>query len=184
MSNKSADSNTDTRKESRYPCVGIPVLYSPIDSRCAANLAECLYKAVAVNMSLSGLAFDIDQKIYAGDTLRILLEKSGENIFEELVSEVRWCRELASGQYRVGVVIDGSVKIIQTPLSAQQDKFVGNFDVPKEVNSCCPSCKQQATFDFVSYQPVLAGNGVMPLYNCSLCGTTRSLTGILSYKME
>ena len=181
MSNKKADLIKDARKESRYPCVGIPVLYSPANSTCTGNLADCLYKAVAVDMSLSGLAFDVYQKMYAGDALRILLEKTGGNVFEELSSEVRWCEELSPKQYRVGVVIDASAKIINTQLSAQRNEFVGELEVPKEINSCCPSCKQQATFDFVSYQPVLAGNGVMPLYNCSLCGTTRSLTGVLGH---
>jgi len=173
------NSEAIARKELRYPCVGIPVLYSPIDSDSAADLAACLYKAIAVDMSLSGLAFDVEQAMYAGDALQILLEKPDDESVEELASEVRWCQRLPSGRYRVGVTINASMGVMTNWSNAQLKEFVGKFDAPKEINIRCPACEQQTTFSFVSYQQVLSGNGVMPLYNCLSCGTTRSLTGIL-----
>ena len=168
------------RKELRYSCVGIPLLYTSTEHSDVTDLASCLHKAMVMDMSLSGLAFDVDRRMYAGDILHVLLEKPGGDTFKEIVTEVRWCQELSSDEYRVGITIDASARVMDTQSNMPMNEFIGKMDVPKEINTRCPACDQQSELCFVSYQPVLGGNGVMPLYDCSLCGTTRSLMGILN----
>lgn len=168
------------RKEVRYLCVGIPLLYSAVNNTHTKNLGQKLLQAAAVDMSLSGIAFDIEESMHIGEKLLLLIEKHGANINEELMIEIRWCRELPSGQYRVGGVIDTSQFGTELKTDILVSNYVGKHDVPTELESRCPACEQQTTFQFFAYQPVLAGRGIMPLYDCVLCGTTRSLTGILT----
>ena len=159
------NTEAEHRRETRYSCITIPLLYS------AQN-------AAMVDLSLSGLAFDVNEPLLNGDKIIVLLDKSDEYSQEELMTEVRWCRELSSGQYRVGVVIDDSSQSIQK--NAVPDIHLNvERTAPVEVETYCPACKTKSIFIFVAYQPVLANKGVMPLYDCSSCGTTRSLTGII-----
>ena len=173
-------SDVDARKEFRYPCVGMPLLYSPSGNACADDLAQCLNKATTANISLSGLAFDIEQPMCAGDKILVLLEKSEKGAYDELKTEVRWCRELSPGQYRVGIAIDDLIHVTKNQFNMHFSAFIDTCESPKEIDARCPTCEQQTTFSFVEYQPVLAGRGKMPLYDCSLCGSTRSLPGIMN----
>lgn len=168
------------RKDVRYLCVGIPLLYSAVNNTYTKSLGQKLLQAAAIDMSLSGIAFDVEESMHIGEQLLLLIQKHGENINEELMIEIRWCRELPSGQYRVGGVIDTSQYGTELKTDIIVSDYVGKHNVPTELESLCPACEQQTTFHFVDYQPVLAGRGIMPLYDCALCGTTRSLTGILT----
>ena len=170
--------NTEHRREPRYTCITIPLLYSAQNDSIMKDMGKKLYHAAAVDLSLSGLAFDVDKPLLNGDKILVLLNKPDESVHEELMTEVRWCRELPSGQYRVGVVIDDSSQSIQK--NAVPDiNFKAERTTPAEIETYCPACKTKSTFIFVAYQPVLVNKGVMPLYDCSSCGTTRSLTGII-----
>lgn len=168
------------RKDERYLCVGIPLLYSAVDNTYTKNLGQKLLQAAAVDMSLSGISFDVEESMLVGEKLLLLIEKHGENINEELMIEIRWCRELPSGQYRVGGVIDIPQLGTELKTDVLISDYVGKHEVPSELESRCPACELQTIFRFIAYQPVLAGKGIMPLYDCLLCGTTRSLTGILN----
>lgn len=166
------------RRETRYSCITIPILYSAQNDSIVKDIGQKLYHAAAVDLSLSGLAFDIDKPLLSGDKILVLLDNSDEYSHEELMTEVRWCRELSSGQYRVGVVIDASSQSIQKHV-VPEINFKAERAAPAEVETHCPACQKKSTFIFVAYQPVLVNKGVMPLYDCSSCGTTRSLTGII-----
>lgn len=167
------------RKEARYPCVAVPLLYSPVSNSFAESMGEKIYKAAVVDLSLFGLAFDVDRAMQTGDKIRVLIGKPGEENNEQLAGEVCWCRELPNKQYRVGVAIDALLETQTNSHEAMHSELSAELEIPKEVESNCPACKKRSTFLFFAYQPVLAGRGVMPLYDCSTCGTTRSLSGIL-----
>ncbi|MDH5393001.1 MAG: PilZ domain-containing protein [Gammaproteobacteria bacterium] len=172
-----AECNSRQRHEKRYPCVAIPLLYSAIKHAHVRRLGEKIFQAAAVDMSISGLAFDINQPMQAGEKLQLMIAKSGSHIDDELLLQVRWCRQLPSGKYRVGGVVD-------RPHAAHQSLTAlpgsnGQQEVPAEIEARCPACKNPAIFHFVGNQHVFFSRGIMPLYDCSACGTTRSLTGML-----
>lgn len=167
------------RKERRYTCVAVPLLYSPVSNSYAEGMGEKIYKAAVVDLSLFGLAFDVDSAMQAGDKITVIIEKPEEENNEQLAGEVCWCRELPNKQYRVGVAIEALLETVINSHEVLQFDLSGEVGVPKEVESNCPACEKRSTFYFFDFQPVLAGRGVMPLYDCSTCGTTRSLSGIL-----
>ncbi len=173
------DAEHEYRREPRYSCITIPLLYSAQNDSIMKDMGNKLYHAAAVDLSLSGLAFDVDKPLLNGDKILVLLNQPDENIHEELMTEVRWCRELPSGQYRVGVVIDTSSESIEKN-AVPEINFNAERTTPAEIGAFCPACKKKSAFIFVAYQPILANKGVMPLYDCSSCGTTRSLAGIIS----
>jgi len=171
--------STELRSQQRYPCVGITLLYSPVQKSSIANLAEHLFKAAVHDMSLSGLAFEVDREMRDGGKLVVLMQRPECPTPARLMSEVRWCRKLSSGCYRIGIVIDGTEPIIPDAPGKHISDPIGRSIVPQAVSTLCPACGKSADFSYIGEQPVLAGFGVMPLYNCSECGTTRSLPGIV-----
>lgn len=177
------DSDREQRQEERYPCVGIPLLYSPAGGDNVTNLADLLHRATVIDMSLSGLAFDIDKYMEPGKQLVILLEKpAGKNdgdSYERLMTRVIWCKQLPTTQYRTGVEIESTECGIDNKYGELLLEAIGNTEAPREIDMLCPACGQSAIFSFVGNQPVLKSKGIMPLYNCSACSTTRSLPGML-----
>ena len=165
-----ANAEHEHRREPRYSCSALAAILKDVGER--------LYHAAAIDLSLSGLAFDVDMPLLSGDKIIVLLNKPDESVHEELMTKVRWCRELPSGQYRVGVAIDTSSQSIQKN-AVPAINFNAERTAPVEIETFCPACKKKSTFIFVAYQPVLVNKGVMPLYDCMACGTTRSLTGII-----
>jgi len=174
-----ADMSAEFRNEKRYPCVGITLLYSPLRESSVVNLAEHLFKAAVHDMSLSGLAFEIDIEMKEGDKLVVLMQQPNGGFSARLMSEVRWCRKLAPEHYCVGAVIDAGEPVTLDRPGKDISDPVGKSIVPCELHVVCPACREMADFTYAGEQPVLAGLGIMPLYNCSECGTTRSLTGII-----
>lgn len=178
-SNLNSTSKQDNRREPRYSCVGVPLLYSASNDSPLNELGQKLYHAATIDMSLSGLAFDMDQPLLYGDKIIVLLDKVDGFTQGELVTEVRWCKKISNSKYRIGVVIEFS----QQPVPRHAVPEI-NFNTPRtaptEVKIDCPACKKHSNFTFVAYQPVIASKGVMPLYDCSSCGTTRTLTGIFN----
>lgn len=172
-------SDIESRQEVRYASIGIPLLYSATSHTYTKDLGQKLLHAATIDMSLSGLAFDVNVKMHKGDKIVLFVEKPETNNYEELSTIVRWCRTLSENKYRIGVTIDmaASQKMLykSTPL-----EFIPQFDMPQEIETRCPACKISSVFHFVVYQPVLLGIGLMPLYDCSVCGTTRSLQGLLN----
>jgi len=167
------------RQEERYICAGIPLLYSSSTSSCIDDLANSLQLVTVYDMSLSGLAFDVDRAMEKGDKMILIMEQSEEGMKEGLAAEVRWCDALPSGKYRIGVAVDLSENIMKTGIGEKMADAIADKEFPKEIEIKCPSCQADSIFKFFSEQPVLSGSGMLPLYNCSVCNTTRSLPGIL-----
>ena len=171
--------SVELRHEERYPCVGITLIYSPVQNAVVANLADSLSKATVLDMSLSGLAFEVDRELQKGGKLVVLIQRPEGKTSARMMSNVRWCKKLAPQHYRVGITIDGGEPVIPDAPERYISDPIGKTTVPHELNVLCPACKKLVDFTYIGEQPVLAGVGIMPLYNCSDCGTTRSLTGIV-----
>lgn len=174
-------SEDERRSEPRFPCIGFPLLYSAVDDANVKDLGRKLHHAAAVDMSLLGMAFDIEEPLLVGDKLLVQPDNNSEDSEERILTEVCWCKKLSSGGYRVGLVIVTNVSQQKTNKQqiASKIKKIVNRETPAVIVIVCPSCEKHSTFFFFEYQPVFEGKGVMPLYNCSSCGTTRSLAGII-----
>ena len=188
--------NFEHRKEKRYPCINIGAIYSPLAGNCINDLADQLYKAAIHDTSLSGLSFDAERPLDIDDSLLIMLATDKENSSDQLITKVCWCKKLSEGLFRIGVEItnveieaidienikkanylEGSTE--QAPSKKYTADHIGVKNAPVTIDMICPACIHSSRFQFVENQPILKNTGTMPLYNCSNCGSTRSLPGML-----
>lgn len=184
-SDQQDNNQKDNRTEDRYPCVGIPLLYSPLSDIHMADLASHLQSATAHDMSLSGLAFDVVKSMKCGDELIILVALPDDKRAERLLAKVRWCNKLSLEHYRVGVSIVSSENVLYDSIDNYDLEPVGKNDLPTELHITCPSCKKFANFNFIAMQSVTEKKEcVIPLYDCSECGTTRTFTSILAHNRQ
>lgn len=171
---------TNRRREIRFPCVGIGLLYSTVLKDCVNNIGQDFLAATMHDCSLSGLAFDIDQALQPGDRLHILISNQ-ERATERLIAEVCWCKPLSENTYRAGVHILAEYGIAVDTCMTESIPILHGPPVPSGVNFLCPSCQQLSTFNYMATQSGDWENGMMPLYNCSNCSTTRTILTILEY---
>ena len=170
----------ERRREQRFPCVGIGLLYSPIQGGFMAGVGQAFYRAVSHDVSTSGVSFDVEQPVEPGQTLCILVANPGDGPSERLTAEVRWCREVDPGHYRVGTVLRAVDYVAGEERDALHAASIGQgVAVPADVRLLCPSCRERSLFRFVGDQPGKWGHGKFPLYDCSACGTTRSMASML-----
>ena len=169
------------RIEPRYPCVGIELMYCPINNDCIENLGSEIYSAIGHDMSFSGLSFDVVHSLDVGEKLHILISNQFKPP-ERLTAEIRWCKELENGHFRIGVSIISSEGVKLDGEHCADDLInVDNSAGPSEATLICPSCMEISTFNLVDNQEGSWDKGIMPLYNCSRCNTTRSIPSILEY---
>lgn len=170
----------DQRLQPRFPCVGIELLYSPLEHQVLNDVSQSLLQATVYDISLAGLAFDVKHPLQSGQFLLVIVKTpAGEN--ETLKTEVRWCEQLNKQQYRVGVSI---VDVETKPGLSNEDyaESIGHgIAVPAGVSLICPACEQRSWFVLVGQQEGVPPPAIMPLYNCSECHTTRSIPSLLSY---
>ncbi|MDH5654749.1 MAG: PilZ domain-containing protein [Spirochaetia bacterium] len=172
-------SKTENRIESRYLCVNVQVQYSPLDDAYIKNLGQKFYQAAIHDMSLSGLSFDLHTKVEIGEKILIHFHYI-ENYADRLTASVQWCREISPGFYRAGLkILESEIVPFDKTLSECKEP-IGISTAPEEVEMLCPACKKNSILSLQSSQPVINGIIYIPLYDCSECGTTRSLPGLFS----
>ena len=171
-------SGIERRNETRYGCIGVPAMFSPEINDAVSDFGSLLFNAALQDMSFSGMGFNIDTTIEKGEKVIIILDSPNEVDKELLVTTVSWSKKLENNSYRVGVKIDTSVPVQKDKNVKYVALQVAGPDIPQEVNINCPACNQPSSFGFIALQPLMIDKGVMPLYSCSQCGTTRTLMGI------
>lgn len=176
---------TDKRRERRYPCVGIALVYSAVQEGNIAGLGAVLRQAALTDMSLRGLSFDVEMPLAVGQTLVLLIEQPGDAARERVASEVRWCVRLGTSAYRVGVRIEATAGIGMDEAGDSSFAPIGiGPAMPVGAELRCPACGRQAKFSLVGQQAVGHEGEVMPLYDCDACGSTRSMTGVFSHSRQ
>lgn len=154
------------------PCVGFELLYSPVDRNFLENIAKLVH-----NMS-NRFIFDVEERLTKGQ--EILIVFSNKNCpTEHLYAEVKNCTKLADNHYvttletqpNAGIVVD-SATLITVPINKGPS-------TAREFNLNCPSCKSDTSFKFIANQDGDWENGILPIYNCSACGTTRAMVGLV-----
>jgi len=169
------------RSEQRFPCVGIELMFSPIKDDCIEDLGSEIYSAVGHDMSFSGLSFDIRNPMNIGDQIYIIVSNQFQPP-ERLTADVCWCKTLDNGNYRIGVHIIASAGVALDTENRTEDYISAEESLgPSEATLICPSCLEVSTFSFINNQEGDWGKGIMPLYQCSECETTRSIPNILEF---
>lgn len=178
------ESVDDRRNEHRYPLVGIEVLFSPFDGKVLANTGQMLREAVAFDISLSGLSFDVTEPVEEGEKLLIQIADPAGGQGERILAEVRWCHKVDHAHYRIGTRIKES-KTEDIPGQAVGEmvsEAIGRGpQVPSGAEFRCPACKELTNFSFIGLQSGTWEKGVFPLYQCAACASTRSIVAILSF---
>ncbi len=176
-------SEDDRRHERRYPVVGIELLFSPFDGKVVENAGKMLRDAVAFDMSLSGLSFDVREPVEIGRELLIQLADPAGGPGERLLAEVRWCREIDDAHYRIGTRIKESNP--EDPAHEPGElisKSAGRKPmVPSGAEFRCPACGELTELSLIGLQAGTWETGVLPLYQCNSCRSTRSIVAILGY---
>ncbi len=173
----------DRRHERRYPLVGIEVLFSPFDGKVVANPGKMLREAVAFDMSLSGLSFDVRAPMEPGEELLIQIEDPAGQRAETVLAEVRWCRQIDDAHFRIGTRIKESTpgEPVHEP-GELISKSVGKVPlVPSGAEFRCPACGELTHLTYIGLQAGTWEKGVFPLYKCDECKSTRSIIAILGY---
>ncbi len=174
----------DRRHERRYPVVGIEVLFSPFDGKVLSNAGKMLREAVAFDMSLSGLSFDVTEPVDEGSKLVIQIADPAGGKGERILAEVRWCHRIDHAHYRIGTRIkEAETSEIEIEAAGEMiSEAIGRGpQVPSGAEFRCPACKKMTTFSLIGLQAGTWEKGVFPLYQCAACASTRSIVAILSY---
>ena len=175
-------SEDDRRHERRYPVVGIEVLFSPFDGKVLANTGQMLREAVAFDISLSGLSFDVTEPVEEGQELLIQIADPAGGQDERILAEVRWCHRIDHAHYRIGTRIKESKSEDSEAASELISQPIGRGPkVPSGAEFRCPACREMTTFSLIGLQPGTWEEGVFPLYQCANCASTRSIVAILSF---
>ena len=174
---------SDRRRERRYPVVGIGVLYSPTEGRCLDNAGQLVREAVAVDVSLTGLSFDVRESLAPGEELLIEIDDPAGGPAERILAEVRWCRKVDDAHFRIGTRIRETVALGRngSAVDVVAEPIGKGLPVPSGVDLRCPACGQQTAFELLGLQSGAWEHGVMPLYQCGTCDSSRSITSILAY---
>ena len=176
---------TDKRKAYRFPCVGIALLYLSPDKQPMAGVGAALLRATAHDMSLAGISFDVSQAMKPGQRLLVSVQAPEHQQPETLQTEVRWCKQLADGRYRVGVSILGIETGANCEDQADEIKHIGHgIEAPVGGRFVCPACQLCSWFELIGEQPDVPTTGIMPLYNCKNCHTTRTITSLLTFNWQ
>lgn len=173
----------DRRHERRYPVVGIEVLFSPFDGKVLENAGKMLRDAVAFDMSLSGLSFDVTEPVEEGQELLIEIADPAGGQAERILAEVRWCHRVDHAHYRIGTRIkESEVSGTSGEAGGAVTAAIGRGpQVPSGAEFRCPACNKLTIFSLIGLQSGTWERGVFPLYQCADCSSTRSIVAILSY---
>lgn len=173
---------TSQRSQSRYLCVGIDLMFSPLQDDYIEGMGAKIYQAVCHDMSFSGLSFDVVQAMAVGERILIIVENQFQPS-ERLHGEVRWCKTIGNGIFRIGV------KILLEQVHDQPNKDQEQFEdiaahpvaMPAGAELRCPACLERSVFELVDNQHGHWTQGILPLYTCSVCATTRTIPNILEF---
>lgn len=170
------------RSQERFPCVGIDLMFSPLQDDYIEGMGSKIYQAVSHDMSFSGLSFDVIKPMQVGERILIIIENQFQPS-ERLHAEVRWCKPVTHATYRIGVKILLEETLEQaTDLKAPLQNIAAHeLGMPSGAELRCPACQDQTIFELIDNQQGYWTKGVLPLYTCSSCKTTRTIPNILEF---
>lgn len=173
----------DRRKALRYPCILHSKLFSPRLGGKMDTLGEHYLEAVCNDISLCGMSFDVTEYIKPEQQLYIIIpdDEQGD---EKLQATVCWCRLIEEGHYRVGLSLDQAHGVEKLSATENFSSVTREPAVPMEAEMTCPACRENAIFIYKGIQTHGGTEGILPLYNCTACGTTRTIPSLLRFNRD
>ena len=154
------------------PCVGFELLYSPIDRGYMDNFAQ------SVHCMTNKFIFDVTVQLSIGQEV-VILFSNNDRPTENLYAEVKNCIEINDEHYQVALETHPEARV------KTDDPNIICLPVNKgpllaqEIDLQCPACNNSSTFQFIANQDGDWEKGILPMYNCGSCGTTRAMIGLL-----
>jgi len=154
------------------PCVGFELQYSPLQRDSVENFAHSLH------LKTSEFTFDVFQAVETGrDILMLFSNKQAPT--QQIPAEVVKCVRLDEEHYRLTLktlpdscVLVDKWELICLPISRGPS-------TAQEMTMQCPSCNNTGPFRFIATQEGDWDIGILPIYNCAACGTTRAMIGLV-----
>ena len=154
------------------PCVGFELLYSPVDRCYMENVASL------VHSKSNRFIFNVVENLEKGQP--ILLSFSNNNgPTEYLQAEVTECVQLEEQHYQVTIETQPDAKVIYDTPELVTIPVNSGPSIAQKIFLCCPACKQDTHFKYIANQQGDWNRGILPIYNCESCGTTRAMTGLV-----
>ena len=155
------------------PCVGFELQYSPLDRDSLDNFA------ITLHGKINELVFEVFRAVEPGTDIIIMFSnKSGPS--QQIPAEVISCTQLDNEHYRLGLrtkdgcaVRDDAANLICLPVNRGPA-------TAHEMVLPCPSCDTRGPFKFIANQNGDWEQGILPIYNCDACGTSRAMVGLVS----
>lgn len=175
--------NPENRDDVRYAGISLSVLYCPVSRKNLAGLAQSYLQATSHDMSLGGMSFDVTEPVQEGSAL--IVSVPNDNGFDdEIRAVVRWCKPLSEGQYRIGVVFDVASGVRKPSSRRNVNSILHGPGIPMEARLFCPVCLTVTKFSYIGMQTYRGREEELPLYNCKVCNTTRSIVGLLGFNRD
>lgn len=136
-------------------------------------------------MSLSGLCFDVNQSLKQDSHLFVLVHGANDTPVERLMTKVCWQIRLGQDLFRVETKIIGSEILTEEHHIEKIQNIQHGMNFPSGAAMPCPACGADAMFNLSGIQ-TLSGvpTRYMPLYDCSHCHTTRTITSLLVHNRQ
>lgn len=156
------------------PCVGFELQYSPLKRDCVENLAHALHP------ESSEFTFDVIQEVQSGQAI-LMLFSNKRNPTQQLLAEVKVCNKLAEDHFRITLTTNTNSKLLAMENSDLISVPISKgISAPVEITLHCPACNSKTIFHFIANQDGDWEHGILPIYNCGSCGTTRAMIGLIS----
>ncbi len=159
------------------PCVGFELQYSPLERDCVENLAYSLHK------SSNKFRFDVTTELEDGQEV-LMLFSNKKSPTQHLEARVISCEKMNKDHFRLTLrtcpdssIVEDKSEVICLPISRGPS-------TAQEMTLLCPSCKKTTPFHFIANQDGEWERGILPIYNCSSCGTTRAMPGLINRNSE
>ncbi len=160
-------------------CVGFELQYSPLQRGCVDNLAQALHP------KMSKFTFDVIKEVQPGQEILILFSNKLSPT-QQLGAKVTDCIPLAEDHFRISLITDTNSHVEIDNSDLVYIPITKGISAPIEMTLHCPACNSQTVFQFIANQDGDWQDGILPIYNCSSCGTTRAMIGLIkshdSYK--
>jgi DNA-directed RNA polymerase subunit RPC12/RpoP len=155
------------------PCVGFELQYSPLQRDSVENFANSLHS------NTSEFVFDVFQSVEVGKDILMLFSNKQEPT-QQILAEVLTCIRLEDEHYRLTLKIRPDSRILIDKVDLICLPIIKGPSTAQQMTLECPSCSSISPFRFIATQEGDWDNGILPIYNCAACGTTRAMIGLLN----
>lgn len=165
--------NTGDKNKAITLCVGFELQYSPFEKSAVENFADSIPK--------KGIefVFDVTQSVEIDQEVVILFSNQSKPT-QRLPMLVRSCENIAEDHVRIRLYTQET----KAPTSDDTDNTISipigkGQAIPYGIIASCPSCHQTNMNRFFANQEGGWNNGIMPLYECSVCESSLTLLSLL-----